>query len=253
MDISVGDLLILHHGYTVKVISERDKVQHNYELLVKALEERPNEAYFYMQLGLELRRMDRLPESFDAYAKALNLAETQPNQIITDEVRKTLLTQYSGYLLADKQYEKVLEVLTSDLALLQPLTSGQLLVRGRALIHLRQPQYAFKDVQEAYSRREKSTLFPSAIDPMGSGADSLLAEALYLNGRHEEALLFFRSATQELPNDLRTILAFSECLAADGKIEESLEYLSQQYMRLKKAPEISAHINNIKVKYGDEV
>jgi tetratricopeptide (TPR) repeat protein len=252
MDISVGDLLILHHGYTAEVISERNKVQRNYELLLKALEERPNEAYFYMQLGLELRRMDRLAESFDAYAKALNLAETQSNQFITDEVRETLLTQYSGYLLADKQYEKVVEVLTSDLALRQPLTPGQLLVRGRALIHLRQPQYALKDVQEAYSRREEATLFPSAIDPMGSGAESLLAEAFYLNGRHEEAFPFFRSANQNSPNDLRTILAFSECLAAAGKIEESLEYLNQQYMRLKKAAEIRVHLNHIKVKYSDK-
>ena len=249
MDISVGDLLILHHGYTAEVISERNKVQRNYELLVKALEERPNEAYFYMQLGLELRRMDRLAESFDAYAKALNLTETQPEQIITDEVRETLLTQYSGYLLADKQYEKVVEVLTSDLALRQPLTPGQLLVRGRALIHLRQPQYALKDVQEAYSRREEATLFPSAIDPMGNGAESLLAEVFYINGRHEEALPIFRSANQNYPNDIRTILAFSECLADNGKIEESLEYLNQQCLRLKTVPEILIHKNRIKQKY----
>ena len=250
MEISVGDLLILHHGYTAEVITERNKVQRNYELLVKALKERPNEAYFYMQLGLELRRMDRLAESFDAYAKALDLTETQPEQIITDEVRETLLTQYSGYLLADKQYEKVVEVLTSDLAFRQPLTPGQLLVRGRALIHLRQPQYALKDVQEAYSRREEETLFPSAIEPKRSSAESLLAEAFYINGRHEEALPLFRSATKRSPNDLRTILAFSECLAAAGRIDESLEYLNQQDLRLKTVPEIRGHINNLIIKHG---
>ncbi len=96
-------------------------------------------------------------------------------------------------------------------------------------------------------------MFPSAIDPMGSGAESLLAEALYINGRNEEALPFFRSANQKSPNDLRTILAFSECLAAAGRIEESLEYLNQQYMRLKKAPEIRIHLNNIKAKHSDKV
>jgi hypothetical protein len=122
---------------------------------------------FCMQLGLELRRMDRMAESFDAYGKALNLAETQPNQFITDEVRETLVTQYSGYLLADNQYEKVLEILTSDLAMRQHLTPGQLPVRGRVLTHLRQPRYALNDVQEAYSRRDKATLFPSAIASNG--------------------------------------------------------------------------------------
>ena len=190
MEISVGDLLILHHGYTAEVITERNKVQRNYELLVKALEERPNEAYFYMQLGLELRRMDRLAESFDAYANALNLAETQPEQIITDEVRETLLTQYSGYFLVDKQYEKVLEVLTSDLALRQPLTPGQLLVRGRALIYLRQPQYALKDVQEAYSRRKEATLFPSAIDPIGGPNVVFLGGSLLPYRRHPDCIEF---------------------------------------------------------------
>jgi glycosyltransferase involved in cell wall biosynthesis len=217
MDISVGDLLILHHGYTAEVISERNKVQRNYELLLKALDERPNEAYFYMQLGLELRRMDRLAESFDAYAKALNLAETQPNQFITDEVRETLLTQYSGYLLADKQYEKVLEVLTSDLAMRQPLTPGQLLVRGRALIHLRQPQYALNDVQEAYSRREEETLFPSPIDPMGDQMWILLGEVYYLTGDPQTALRFLDLAVGLFKKEPRFRMLYSKCTEALGK------------------------------------
>ena len=214
MKIRVGDMLILHHGYTAEVITERDKVQRNYELLLKALEETPNEAYFHLQLDLELRCMDRLAETFDAYAQALNLAESQPNQTITDEVRETLLTQYSAYLLADQEHEKVLEVLTSDMALRQPLTPGQLLVRGRALIHLRQPQYALKDVQEAYSRREEETLFPLAIDPMSGAAEALLAEGFYLNSQFQEAIKWFGKVLQASHHELRIVLAYSECLDA---------------------------------------
>lgn len=214
MEISVGDLLILHHGYTAEVISERNKVQRNYELLVKALKERPNEAYFYLQLGLELRRMERFAESFDAYAKALNLAETQPNQTITDEVRETLLTQYSGFLLADKQYEKVLEVLTSDLAMRQPLTPGQLLVRGRALIHLRQPKYAFNDVQEAYARRGEATLFPSAIDPMGDQMWVSMGEVYYLNGDPQTALHYLNQASSFFKNEKQFIIIYKKCMEA---------------------------------------
>jgi glycosyltransferase involved in cell wall biosynthesis len=222
MDISVGDLLILHHGYTAEVITEWNKVQRNYELLVKALEERPNEAYFYMQLGLELRRMDRLAESFDAYAKALNLAETQSNQFIIDEVRETLLTQYSGYLLADQQYEKVLDVLTSDLALRQTLTPGQLLVRGRALIHLRQPQYVFKDVQEAYSRREESTLFPSAIDPMGDQMWVLLGEVYYLTGDPQTALSFLDRSGGLYKNEPRFRMLYAKCIETSRDSQKSI-------------------------------
>jgi tetratricopeptide (TPR) repeat protein len=251
MEISVGDMLILHHGYTDEVITERNKVQRNYELLVKALEERPNEAYFYMQLGLELRRMDQLAESFDAYAKALNLAETQPNQIITDEVRETLLTQYSGYLLADKQYEKVLEVLTSDLAQRQPLTPGQLLVRGRALIHLRQPQYALKDVQEAYFRREEETFFPSAIDPLSAAAEALLAEVFYLNHHFEEAIKWFEKFLQISPPDLRVVLAYSECLDAFGKTPQALEFLRQKALGWKNLPDIWIHGAKLLIKRAE--
>jgi glycosyltransferase involved in cell wall biosynthesis len=241
MEISVGDLLILHHGYTAEVITERNKFQRNYELLIKALEERPNEAYFYMQLGLELRRMDRLAESFDAYAKALNLTETQTEQIITDEVRETLLTQYSGYLLADEQYEKVLEVLTSDLALRQPLTPGQLLVRGRALIHLRQPQYALKDVQEAYSRRNEATLFPSAIDPDGTATEALLVEVLYLNQRFEEAITYFEKIIHKSSTELRSVLAYAECLDVFGRTSEAVEFLRQKALGWKNLPDIWIH------------
>ena len=251
MEISVGDMLILHHGYTAEVITERNKVQRNYELLLKALEERPNEAYFYMQLGLELRRMDRLAESFDAYAKALNLAETQSNQIITDEVRETLLTQYSAYLLADQEYEKVLEVLTSNLALRQPLTPGQLLVRGRALIHLRQPQYALKDVQEAYFRREEATLFPSAIDPMSAAAEALLAEVFYLNHHVEEAIKWFEKSLQASNPDLRVILAYSECLDAFGKTTEALEFLRQKALSWNNSPDIWIHGAKLLLKHAE--
>jgi tetratricopeptide (TPR) repeat protein len=241
MGISVGEMLILHRGYTAEIINERNKVQHNYELLVKALEERPNEAYFCMQLGLELRRMDRLADSFGAYAKALKLAETQPEQIITDEVRETLLTQYSGYLLADQQYKKVLEVLTSDLALRQPLTAAQLLVRGRVLIHIRQPQYALKDVQEAYSRRKEATLFPSAIEPDGTATEALLVEVLYLNQRFEEAITYFEKIIHKSSTELRSVLAYTECLDVSGRTSEAVEFLHQKALGWKNLPDIWIH------------
>jgi tetratricopeptide (TPR) repeat protein len=240
MEISVGTLLILHHGYTPEVISERNKVQRNYELLLKALEERPNEAYFYMQLGLELRRLERLDESFEAYARALNLADTQPEQLITDEVRETLLTQYSGYLLADKQYEKVLEVLTSDLALRKPLTPGQLLVRGRALIHLRQPQYALNDVQEAYARREEPTLFPSAIDPMGFEMERILAEIYYINALPQKSINIIEWLFKNNFCDLQTVLLYASCLNNLSKTVDALNYL-RGYSAINNSPEIWVH------------
>lgn len=241
MEISVGDLMIFHYGYTPEVTAERNKVQRNYELLLKALETQPNSIYFNSQLGFELRRMDRIAESFEAYAKALKSAETEPNQIITDEVREQLLTQYSAYLMIDRNYEKVLEVLTSDLALRGSLTPSQLLVRAQALIRLSQPKHALKDAQEAYYRRHEPTLFPSAINPRGSGLELLLAEALYLNKRFQEALIYFELIIQKEQPKLRTVLIYAECLESVGKIGESLELLHNQAIYFKNLPEIWIH------------
>ena len=241
MEISLGDLLILHHGYTPEVTAERNKVQRNYDLLIKALEKWSDHAYYYMHLGFELRRMDRINESFEAYEKALNLAETELKRKITDEVREQLLTQYSAYLLTDRHYEKVLEVLTSDLALRESLTPGQLLVRAQALIHLRQSKHALRDVQEAYSRRNESTLFPSAINPRGSVLEMLLAEVLYLNKRFQEAITHFEVIIQKEQPQLRTILVYAECLDSVGKIGEALEFLHNQALHWKNAPEIWIH------------
>jgi tetratricopeptide (TPR) repeat protein len=241
MEISLGDLLILHHGYTPEVTAERNKVQRNYDLLVKALKKNPKSAYFNVNLGFELRRMDRIDESFEAYEKALNLAETELTEIITDEVREQLLTQYSAYLLIDKHYEKVLEVLTSDLALRESLTAGQLLVRAQALIHLSQSKHALRDVQEAYSRRNESTLFPSAINPSGNVLEMLLAEVLYLNKRFQEAITYFEVIIQKEQPNLRTVLVYAECLDSVGKIGEALEFLHKQALSWKNVPEIWIH------------
>ena len=241
MEISLGDLLILHHGYTPEITTERKKVQRNYDLLVKAQKNQPDDVYFNSQLGFELRRMDRITESFEAYEKALSLAEVEQNIIITDEVREQLLTQYSAYLLTDRHYEKVLEVLTSDLALRESLTPGQLLVRAQALIHLNQTKHALRDVQEAYSRRNESTLFPSAINPRGIFIEMQLAEMLYLNKRFQEAITYFEVIIQKEQPKLKTILVYAECLDSVGKVGEALEFLHKQALDWNNAPEIWIH------------
>ena len=241
IEISLGDLLILHHGYTPELTAERNKIQRNYDLLVKAIEKHSNSSYFYRHLGFELHRMGRTIESFEAYAKALYLIESNPELKITDEERESLLTQYSGYLLKDRQYEKVLEVLTSDLALRESLTPGQLLVRTQALIQLGQPEHALRDVKEAYSRRNESTLVPSMINPIGSDLEMLLAEVLYLNKRFQEAITYFEVIIQKDQPKLQTIFIYSECLDSVGKIGEALEFLHNQALHWENAPEIWVH------------
>ena len=82
----------------------------------KAILKNPNEFYFHMQLGLELGRMGKKEESFQEYAEALRLAETISINKITPEVREALLTQYSAYIIVERRFTEVIEVLTRVLA-----------------------------------------------------------------------------------------------------------------------------------------
>ena len=233
-----GDLKIIHHGYAPDILAERDKVNRNYNLLLQAIKDYPKEAYFYMQLGLELRRMGKKDESFENYQTSLELAETECHDRVTPEFRETLLTQYSAYLLADQHYEKVLEVLTSDLALKKPLTPGQLLVRARALIHLRQPKFALNDAQEAFSRRNEPTLFPSAIEPNGPLANAVMAESLFINSQYQEALKYFVNLLELSNPELRTVVNYVECLEKLGRIGEAIEMLQKVALTKMNIPEI---------------
>jgi tetratricopeptide (TPR) repeat protein len=244
-----GQLKIIHHGYAPEILLERDKINRNYELLLQAIRDYPKEAYFYMQLGLELHRMGNKTESFERYQKALELAETVCRDRVTPEFRETLLTQYSTYLLVDQQYEKVLEVLTSDLALKEPLTPGQLLVRARALIHLRQASFALKDTQEAYARRAEATLFPSAIDPKSGAGEAMMAEALFINGRYQEAIEYFEIATECASLELRTVLAYAECLDKTGRISEAIEMLHKTALNRINIPAIWIHGARLLLQY----
>ena len=141
------NLKILHHGYEPTLMQERNKIQRNHDLLRKAIQDNPNEFYFHMQLGLELGRMGKKEESFKEYAEALRLAETGAIKKITPEVRETLLTQYSAYLIVEQRFTDVIKVLTGPLAQNGALTASQLMVRARAYLHLKQPINALNDAE----------------------------------------------------------------------------------------------------------
>ena len=162
-----------------------------------------------MQLGLELRRMYRLAKSFDAYAKALNLAKTQSNQIITEEVREH---GWHNFLLFFGRQRKWESLGSYDRRPSHATIHNNKAITGsrRVFIHLWQSKYLLKDVKQAYFRRGKSMLFPSEINPMCIGAKSLLIEMQYIKGSHEEALpSFFKSiVTQWFSGDPSSLCVY---------------------------------------------
>jgi tetratricopeptide (TPR) repeat protein len=225
LSIDFCNLRILHHGYDPIVMQEKNKIQRNHDLLRKAIMDNPNEFYFHMQLGLELRRMGEKEESFQEYAYALRLAETIAIKKITPEVREMLLTQYSAFLAAERRFIEVIKVLTGVLAESGPLTASQLMVRARAYIQIKQPSKALEDAELAHSYRMNRTLFPSAINPQSLVLEAMMAEVLFLNRRYSEALEYFSFALKSKHPELRTVLSYAECLDAIGKTGEALGYL----------------------------
>ena len=225
LSIDFCNLKILHHGYNSTVMQEKNKIQRNHDLLRKAIMDNPNEFYFHMQLGLELRRMGEKEESFQEYADALRLAETIAIKKITPEVREMLLTQYSAFLTAERRFIEVIKVLTGVLAESAPLTASQLMVRARAYIQIKQPLKALEDAEVAHSYRMNRTLFPSAINPQSLALEAMMAEVLFLNQRYPEALEYFSFALNSKHPELRTVLSYAECLDAIGKTGEALGYL----------------------------
>ncbi len=241
LSIDFCNLKILHHGYEPAVMQERNKIQRNHDLLRKAILENPNEFYFHMQLGLELGRMGKKEESFQEYAEALRLAETIAINKITPEVRETLLTQYSAYLIVEKRFTEVIEVLTGTLAKNGSLTASHLMVRARAYIHLKDPIKALADAELAHSYRMNGTLFPSAINPQSLALEAMMAEVFFINQRYPEALEYFSVALKADQPELRTILAYSECLDRSGKTGEALEYLHDIILNRSNIPAIWIH------------
>jgi glycosyltransferase involved in cell wall biosynthesis len=241
LSIDFCDLKILHHGYEPAVMKERNKIQRNHDLLRKAILENPNEFYFHMQLGLELGRMGKKEESFQEYSEALRLAETIAINKITPEVRETLLTQYSAYLIVEKRFTEVIEVLTGTLAKNGSLTASHLMVRARAYIHLKEPIKALADAELAHSYRMNGTLFPSAINPQSLALEAMMAEVFFINQRYPEALDYFSVALKADQPELRTILAYSECLDRSGKTGEALEYLHDIILNRSNIPAIWIH------------
>ena len=241
LDIGFCNLKILHHGYAPTVMLEKNKIQRNHDLLREAIRQNPNEFYFHMQLGLELGRMGKKDEAFQEYSEALRLAETIDINRITPEVRETLLTQYSAYLIVDRNFTKVVEVLTGALAKIGPLTASQLMVRARAYIHLKQPIKALNDAEMAHSQRMNGTLFPSAIDPQSLALEAMMAEVFFINQRYPEALEYFAAAVKSSQPELRTILAYTDCLDKTGETRQALEYLHDTIFKISNIPAIWIH------------
>ena len=234
----IGDMLLIHHGYTDSIIQSRNKVERNYNLLIRAVKEFPQAAHLRMHLGLELMRMERVDESFSEYKQALDLLNTDKTDRESPEVRETLLTQYSTYLFIQKRYTEIINIFNSDLAERNGLTSGQLMIRSIAFINCSKLSEALQDATEAYNRRDESTFSPQFFDPKSLAVEALVGEAYYVNNKINEAIFFLETALKAEKPELRTVLSYANCLNRIGEIGQALEHLHHQAVFVSDKPEI---------------
>ena len=234
----IGDLLLIHHGYTDSIIQSRNKVERNYNLLIRAVEEFPRAPHYRMHLGLELMRMERVDESFAEYNQALNLLNIDKTDRESPEVRETLLTQYSTYLFIHKKYTEIINIFNSDLAKRNGLTSGQLMIRSSAYLNCGKLSEALKDSTEAYNRREEATFSPQFIDPKSLAMEALVGETYYVNNQNNEAIFFLEIALKAERPELRTVLSYAESLSRIKKIGQALEHLHHQALFVSDQPQI---------------
>jgi glycosyltransferase involved in cell wall biosynthesis len=234
----IGDMLLIHHGYTDSIIQSRNKVERNYNLLIRAVEEFPRAAHYRMHLGLELMRMERVDESFSEYKQALDLLNTDKTDREPPEARETLLTQYSAYLFIHKRYTEIINIFNSDLAERNGLTSSQLMIRSIAFINCSKLSEALQDATEAYNRRDESTFSPQFFDPKSLAMEALVGEAYYVNNKINEAIFFLETALKAEKPELRAVLSYADCLNRIGKIGQALEHLHHQAVFVSDKPEI---------------
>ena len=65
--VELGKTELLHYGYSLEVVRGRNKMARNLRLLLRAIEEMPNEPNLIMNLGLELVRSGHLARGLEQY------------------------------------------------------------------------------------------------------------------------------------------------------------------------------------------
>lgn len=100
--IDFSDILIKHLGYDTSLEVMEKKVRRNYKLLIKHVQEEPDNAYAWFQLGQTLGMMQLNKESENAVQMAVNLGTLKSSVACS---AYSLLAQYAK---ARKSYEEAL-------------------------------------------------------------------------------------------------------------------------------------------------
>ena len=199
---ALGTAEIVHHGFSVELVRERNKVQRNLRLLRAALEEDPANVNLLMNLGLELVRADELAAGIEKYREAYDRMSAQPAAEVAPEIREAFLTQFTfakmraalpiekpelreasqaqsiSQLNRVRAYEEVVQILTSPLALHGGLTASLHFALGRAYFELKRFSEAADEMRQCLAKRRQPCLTPINTDVLTAAPHHCLALCL---------------------------------------------------------------------------
>jgi glycosyltransferase involved in cell wall biosynthesis/tetratricopeptide (TPR) repeat protein len=223
----LGKTVLLHHGYTAGVVADRKKVERNLRLLESAVEELPGNPSLLMSLGLELIKSGRREEGLRRYVEALDCEAAQPAGQVIPEFRETLLTQFTGHLVADKRFDDIVHLWQSPVAKAAPMTASQHFNLGLAYMNLNQPHHAAWHMRECLAKRGLPALSPINPEILRAGPAHCLALCLAALKQPEAAASSFRAAIEADPKARSPRLDFARFLRENGKSIEALKWLKE--------------------------
>ncbi len=226
--VELGKSELLHYGYSVEMVRSRNKMARNLHLLLKAIEEMPNEPNLIMNLGLELARAGHFAEGMEQYFEAHALMSELPAQNVPPELREALLTQMATRLTGAKLFAEVVQVLRSKLARQPGLTASMHFFLGLALVNLGRTEEAAVEFRECIAKRDRPALTPINPDILGVGPYQCLASCLVRLERADEARAAFVAALGQGTNPGTVRLDYARFLVAQGEPVAALELLHAQ-------------------------
>lgn len=222
----LGDATIRHHGYTAELLRDRNKIARNLRLLELALEEMPDEPHLIMNYGLELARSGRVAEGLQQYQRAFETMSQLPQAQVVPETREMLLAQFCTQLTATGQYEEIVNVLESPLALSgKGLSAGLHFTLGLALMKLSRFEDCAHSMRQCIAKRNEPSLIPGNKEIQRAGPRHCLAVALANAKQTEEAGKTFQEALAEDPASFVLRFDYAKFLAQNENPVEALQLL----------------------------
>ena len=223
--VELGKTELLHYGYSLEVVRGRNKMARNLRLLLRAMEELPNEPNLVMNLGLELVRAGHLARGLEQYYEAFALMSELPPQSVPPELCEALLTQMATRLTGAKRFAEVVGLLRSPLAKARGLTASLHFFLGLALQEQGQFDEAARAYRECVAQRGRVALTPINPDILGSGPEHCLANCLLRLERRDEARAAFAGAVRQVKPGRAARWDFARFLADEGDFVEALNLL----------------------------